>query len=91
MVVSKDTKSSHLSSLAPTPTPPTLMMISRGRARVNFRGLMNINRFVLVSSIEIMNIAALLCEGCHANSEQLCILLTKYFTPLSSDTETHSV
>ena len=42
-----------------------------------------------MSSIEIMNFAALLCDDCHANSVQLGNFLLKYFTPLSSDTETH--
>ena len=42
---------------------------------------MNINRFVLVSSIEIINIAALLCDCCHANSVQLGIFSLNILFP----------
>ena len=59
-------------------------------SQMNFRRLANINRFVLVSSIEIMNIGAsstrmifTFWQSCHANIVQLCNIFLKHFTPLS--------
>ena len=77
------------------PTPLVFQILRRRRrcrliSQMNFRRLANINRFVLVSSIEIMNIGAsstrmifTFWQSCHANIVQLCNIFLKHFTPLS--------